>query len=71
MTENTVFPGLMSIGAGILIIVIRLQRWKWFMDHYKVRGSEKLLGVKGADMLYFLSGLALIILGVLLILGVL
>jgi hypothetical protein len=71
MLENTVLPGLVSVGAGILMILVRFRRWKWFMEHYKFQRTEDALGVKGADIFYLLNGLVFIVLGVLLILGVL
>lgn len=71
MTDNTVLPGIVSVGAGILMILLRFQRWKWFMNHYKFRRTEDALGVKGADVFYLLNGLVFIVLGILLIIGAL
>lgn len=62
-----ILAGIMFLGAGTFVILARTQRWKWFMNHYKVQNIEDVLGEKGADLLYSFTGLVFIILGVLLI----
>ncbi len=69
MLTNNVLPGILCFGAGIFMILARFQRWKWFMNHYKIRDIDDTLGERGADVLYLLTGLAFMVLGVLLIMN--
>lgn len=57
--------GLALIFLGVLVIVSRLLRWKWFNEHYKVRNIEDTLGEKNADVFYIILALLLVILGIL------
>jgi len=70
MLNNNIFPGILTLGAGVLIIIVRFRRWDWFMNHYKVRNIDDVLGMRGADILYSLIGLVFIILGILIMTNV-
>jgi hypothetical protein len=69
MLTYDVIAGIMLLSAGAFVILARFRRWRWFMNHYKVQNIDEALGESGADLLYSLTSLVFMILGVLLILN--
>lgn len=67
MLNDNIIPGILCLGAGTLILILRFQRWEWFMNHYKVKNIDDVFGTKRADIVYALIGSIFMILGILLI----
>ena len=62
--------GIIFIIAGLFSAVCAVLDWDFFMNHRKARFIIKMLGRKGARVLYMILGAALVILGGLFIFGI-
>lgn len=62
--------GLFLMFAGLFAIAGGLLDWDWFMNNRKARVFVRLLGRGGARIFYCLLGLALAVLGLLIIFGI-
>ena len=62
--------GLVFVAIGLFSLAGSLLDWQWFMNHYKARFFVSRVGRTGARIIYGLLGLALIVLGVLVTIGV-
>lgn len=71
MTEGAFIGGCLCVILGLLIILARVKRWSWFVDHYKVQRIEDAFGNKGADIFYISCGGVIIVLGILIALNIL
>jgi predicted RNA-binding protein with PUA-like domain len=66
----------MDIGAwfvllgGVFFLAAISLRWDWFRNHYKVRNLFRMLGETGTTVFYIVCGLALVIVGILMMAGV-
>ena len=63
-------PGLILVGAGLFSIVGAVLNKDWFMNNRKARPLVRLLSRNGARVFYILLGVALVVLGALLMAGV-
>ena len=57
------FVGLFSLAGGVL-------DWNWFMNHYRSRFMTHVLGRSGARIFYSVLGIALVVLGLMIAMGV-
>jgi len=67
MNSYTILVGIGIIVTGILIIFVRMKRYKWFNNLYRVREMEQAVGKKGTDIIYLICAIILWILGIWLI----
>jgi len=70
MQNGNFTAGSLIVVLGVIIILAKYFRWDWFVNHYKVTDIVDALGKKGVNLLYYLTGLILIVLGILIILGI-
>lgn len=63
--------GLLVVGSGVFSVMGAILDWDFYMEHRKARWIVALVGRFGARIFYFLFGVALIVLGVLITMGIL
>ena len=63
-------PGLILVGTGLFSIVGAVLNKDWFMNNRKARPLVRLLSRNGARVFYIMLGVALVVLGALLMAGV-
>ena len=59
--------GIILIVGGVFILAAIGLHWDWFMNHYKVGPVVRILGEAGATAFYVFCGLALLIVGTLMV----
>lgn len=64
------YEGLILVGAGCFTIVGGAFNWDWFMNSRKAQFFVKTLTRNGARVMYGVIGVALVVFGVLILLGV-
>ena len=62
--------GLIFVGAGLFALAGAGFDWDWFMESRKARFFTAILGRNGARVAYMLLGVALIVMGALMAVGV-
>jgi hypothetical protein len=62
--------GLVFVAAGAFTVAGGAMDWEWFMNHHKARFICSVLGRNGARVFYVLFGMAFVVLGVLLGMGI-
>lgn len=61
--------GVLFVLGGVFVIAAVGLRWEWFISHYKVANIFRRLGKTGAMILYVASGIAFVVVGILILLG--
>ncbi len=64
------YEGLILVGAGCFTVAGGAFNWDWFMNSGKARFFVKTLTRNGARIMYGVIGAALVVVGVLILLGI-
>lgn len=70
MSIQGVVIGLMLAAAGVFSICGAALNWDWFLESHKARFFVNTFGRNGARAIYGVLGLALLVIGVLMALGI-
>ena len=57
--------GFILAAFGVLLLAGAFFDWEWFMNNYKSRRLVRLIGRKGARIVYSIAGLVIVVFGVL------
>jgi len=68
---QTVVGGITMILLGSLILASYYRQWDWYLEMPRMMDMEELLGEKGFKILFTVSGLFCIVLGLVFLLGLL
>lgn len=62
--------GWLIVAGGVFGICGAVFDWEWFMNHRKAQALIRLFGRNGTRIFYVILGIALVVLGILLAMGV-
>ncbi len=65
--EKQQVTALLTIAIGLFAGVAAAMDWKWYMNHRKAQLFVKMFGYQGARVFYMILGLAMMILGALIL----